>query len=144
MTTSITPAYSLQNVTDVGATTTREVSLNNIQITNTDANTCEIRSINSKHLAFKGSDLLIFRDSSNNTVGRFRYSLGACFCIGGTNDTKAALEVISTSKVALLPRMTSAQKNAISSPPNGSIVYDTDLNKLCVYTGSAWETITSA
>ncbi len=35
------------------------------------------------------------------------------------------------------------QKNAISSPAEGLIVYDLTLHKLCVYTGSAWETITS-
>jgi len=39
--------------------------------------------------------------------------------------------------------MTTAQKNAISAPPAGLMVYDTNLAKLCVYT-SAWETITSA
>jgi hypothetical protein len=41
------------------------------------------------------------------------------------------------------PKMTTAQKNAILSPISGMIIYDTTLNKLCVYT-TAWETITSA
>lgn len=39
--------------------------------------------------------------------------------------------------------MTTAQKNAITSPAAGLMVYDTDLNKLCVYT-TTWQTITSA
>jgi phage baseplate assembly protein gpV len=39
--------------------------------------------------------------------------------------------------------MTTAQKNAISSPDAGLIVYDTTLGKLCVRGASAWETITS-
>jgi len=43
----------------------------------------------------------------------------------------------------LPPCMTTAQKTAIGSPVAGLIVYDTTLNKLCVYT-TAWETITSA
>jgi hypothetical protein len=38
--------------------------------------------------------------------------------------------------------MTTVQKNAIASPATGLILYDTTLNKLCVYT-TAWETITS-
>jgi hypothetical protein len=50
----------------------------------------------------------------------------------------------STTKGFLPPRMTTTQKNAISSPAEGLMVYDTTLHKLCVYTGSAWETIVSA
>jgi hypothetical protein len=39
--------------------------------------------------------------------------------------------------------VTTAQKNAIVSPVAGQVVFDTTLGKLCVYTGSAWQTITS-
>jgi len=59
-------------------------------------------------------------------------------------DNSAILHATSTTKGFLPPVMTTAQKNAISSPATGLIVYDTTLNKLCVYTGAAWETITSA
>jgi len=55
----------------------------------------------------------------------------------------AVLETTSTTRGFLPPRMTTTQKNAISSPATGLVVYDTTLNKLCVYTGAAWETITS-
>lgn len=63
---------------------------------------------------------------------------------GNANDAdpSAKLEVQSTAQGFLPPKMTTVQKNAIPSPATGLIVYDTDLNKLCVYTG-AWETITS-
>jgi hypothetical protein len=54
----------------------------------------------------------------------------------------ALLQVNSTTKGFLPPRMTTTQKNAISSPAAGLVVYDTTLNKLCVFT-TAWETITS-
>jgi hypothetical protein len=39
--------------------------------------------------------------------------------------------------------LTTTQKNAISSPATGLVIFDTTLGKLCVYTGAAWETITS-
>ncbi len=42
-----------------------------------------------------------------------------------------------------MPTMTTTAKNAISSPTAGRIVFDTTLGKLCVYSGAAWETITS-
>jgi hypothetical protein len=64
----------------------------------------------------------------------------------GTNTPNASslLDLTSTSKGFLPPRMTTTQKNAISTPATGLMLYDTTLNKLCVYTGAAWETITSA
>ena len=58
--------------------------------------------------------------------------------------TSAVMEITSTTQGFMPPRMTTTQKNAISSPAAGLIVYDTTLNKLCVRTASAWETITSA
>jgi hypothetical protein len=65
--------------------------------------------------------------------------------IGATVVNAAAiLQADSTTKGFLPPRMTTAQKNAISTPPAGLVVYDTDLNKLCVRAASAWQTITSA
>jgi hypothetical protein len=54
-----------------------------------------------------------------------------------------ALQVDSTIQGFLPPRMTSAQKNAISTPALGLIVFDTTLNKLCVRSLTNWETITS-
>jgi len=55
----------------------------------------------------------------------------------------AALEIESTTKGFLPPRMTTAQKNAIGTPATGLVLYDTTLNKLCVFTGVNWETVTS-
>ena len=64
----------------------------------------------------------------------------------GSNSYNAAsqLEVTSTSRGFLPPRMTTTQKNAIATPPSGLIVYDTTLGKLCLRGASAWETITSS
>lgn len=71
--------------------------------------------------------------------------LGAgMFVGGGTLDASSLLAVNSTTKGFLAPRMTTVQKNAIVTPAAGLIVYDTNLNKLCVRVAAAWETITSA
>lgn len=59
-----------------------------------------------------------------------------------TPNASAILDLSSTTKGFLPPRVTTTQKNAIPSPPEGLIVYDTVLKKLCVYT-TIWETITS-
>jgi hypothetical protein len=60
-----------------------------------------------------------------------------------TPNASSVLDIESTTKGILFPRMTTTQKNAISSPATGLVVYDTTLNKLCVRTESAWETLTS-
>jgi len=58
------------------------------------------------------------------------------------SDTKAVasaqLEMVSTSQGFLPPRMTTAQRVAISSPANGLIVFDTDVQNLCYRRDSTW------
>lgn len=61
----------------------------------------------------------------------------------GSISASAKLQLNSTTQGFLPPRMTTTQKNAISSPAEGLIVYDTTLHKLCVFTGTVWETVTS-
>lgn len=55
--------------------------------------------------------------------------------------TQAIANIQPTSLV--VPNATTAQKNALTAAA-GQLVFDTTLSKLCVYNGSAWETITSA
>jgi hypothetical protein len=63
----------------------------------------------------------------------------------GTSSPSASaiLDAQSTTKGVRFPNMTTTQKNAISSPVAGLVIFDTTLSKLCVYTGAAWQTITS-
>jgi hypothetical protein len=63
--------------------------------------------------------------------------------IGATANASAILDAQSTTKGVRFPNMTTTQKNAVSSPAAGLVVFDTTLAKLCVYSGSAWQTITS-
>lgn len=55
-----------------------------------------------------------------------------------TPDTKAALTVTSTTKGFLPPRMTSTQRDAITSPTAGLMLYNSTTNKLQVRTNVAW------
>jgi hypothetical protein len=50
----------------------------------------------------------------------------------------AILDVTSTTKGFLPPRMTTTQRNAIASPPAGLVIYNTTTNNLNSYSGSAW------
>jgi hypothetical protein len=55
-----------------------------------------------------------------------------------TPDDAALLDVSSTTKGILPPRMTTTQRDAISSPPAGLLVYNTSLNCNETYNGSSW------
>ena len=69
------------------------------------------------------------------------YSLG--LAVGKTSApvTTAILELSSVSRGLLLPRMTTAQKNAISTPATSLLLYDTDLATFQYYSGSAWTSL---
>jgi hypothetical protein len=69
---------------------------------------------------------------------------GATSISSGFNqpDASAQLDVLSTTKGFLPPRMTTTERNAIASPAAGLMIYNTTTAKLNVYT-TAWEAITS-
>lgn len=54
-----------------------------------------------------------------------------------SQDASSMLTCVSQTKGMLPPRMTTAQKNAIASPANGLVLFDTDENNLQYYNG-AW------
>jgi hypothetical protein len=55
-----------------------------------------------------------------------------------TAQASALLQVDSTTKGVLFPRMTTILRDAISSPATGLVLYDTTTNKLQCYNGSTW------
>jgi hypothetical protein len=86
-----------------------------------------------------GSNTTTIGNSSTVTTALYgSLSMGTI----GTPAASSIADFASTTKGVLFPRMTTTQKNAIATPAAGLVVYDTTLNKLCVYT-TAWETITS-
>jgi len=58
-----------------------------------------------------------------------------------TPNPRAALDISSTTKGLLIPSMTSVQRAFITSPPNGLMVYDTDVNQFYHYDGTNWRKI---
>jgi hypothetical protein len=55
-----------------------------------------------------------------------------------TPNASAVLDVVSTDKGFLPPRMTTTQRNAIASPAAGLMVYDTTLNAMFYFNGTIW------
>lgn len=64
--------------------------------------------------------------------------------IGTTEpDDSAILEVESDSQGMLTPRMTTSQRNAISNPAEGLLVYDTDESSFYFYENGSWSKLIS-
>src|ERR1051325_5193362 len=59
-------------------------------------------------------------------------------------NASSMLDVVSTSKGMLVPRMTTGQMNAIASPANGLIIYNTDSLCFCYYNSTAWKSLCNA
>ena len=79
-------------------------------------------------IGVNNAPLLLLDENSNVRIGSGITSA----------DTSAKLQVDSTTKGFLPPRMTSGEKNAIASPAPGLMVYDTDANQMSYWNGGAW------
>jgi trimeric autotransporter adhesin len=92
------------------------------------------------------------RNSIKDAVGRISVILFLCGIQFGTlaqgaisinntgtsPDSSAILDLQSTSKGLLVPRMTKIQREGIGAPATGLIVYDLDANSFWCYAGSSW------
>ena len=61
--------------------------------------------------------------------------------VGSALDSSSLLSISSTTKGFLLPRMTTTQRNAISTPTTGLQIFNTDTNQINYYNGVSWSTI---
>jgi hypothetical protein len=89
-------------------------------------------------IAWPGGANFLLDTNGNDAL----YPLGSV-SIGSSSppDASAILDLQSTTKGLLPPRMTTTQRTAITSPANGLVVYDTDVKALFVFdgTGSTWK-----
>ena len=84
---------------------------------------------NSIITAFENGDVQLgefFYDDTSGNVGI------------GTPTPSAPLEISSISGGLIMPRMTTAQMNAIASPTNGEMIYNTSSGKFAGYATGAW------
>lgn len=84
-----------------------------------------------KHLLIVALSII----SSNKIFAQGNVAINAT----GTGPVASAmLDITSTDKGLLIPRMNTSQRTGIGSPATGLMVYDTDLNQFWFYNGTAW------
>jgi len=89
-----------------------------------------------------GKSLILVAGGTNiATSERLRID-GSTGNIGiGTTTPQARLDIASTTGGLLMPRMTTAQRDAITSPPLSSYIYNTTTNCFNVYVGTGWKSL---
>jgi hypothetical protein len=91
---------------------------------------------------YQATDIRFFTAADTTTTGsseRMRIDSNGNVGIGTSAPNAAALlDVSSTTQGFLPPRMTGTQRDAISTPPNGLVLYNTTTNKLQVRAGGSW------
>src|ERR1035438_709548 len=68
----------------------------------------------------------------------YSYSQVSINTDGSQPDSSSVLDIKSTTKGMLIPRMSSSQRNAISTPATGLLVYDNDSHNFWYYNGFGW------
>ena len=63
---------------------------------------------------------------------------------GTTANASAILDVKSTTKGILAPRMTTLQRTVIATPAAGLMVFDTDIKSFWFYNGTAWGNLSAS
>ncbi len=63
---------------------------------------------------------------------------------GSTADPSAMLDVKSAIRGILIPRMSTMERENISTPATGLLVFDSDTNTFWFFNGTAWEQMMSA
>jgi hypothetical protein len=85
---------------------------------------------------------LIFVTNSNE---RMRITPTGQIGIGTTSpDPSAILDIVSSSTGILIPRLSTTQRNQISSPAQGLLIFNTSTNSFDYYDGTSWQTIITA
>ena len=166
-TTSATTSLLVQNSAGTAALTvfddrtamfSKEVGFNTTSVSNNTV-TIQALSANADVLRLNNSvGTLVaeyFIDGSNNGEMYVRNSAGTTKVLltssGGTSyftnaltvgsssaNASSILQADSTTKGFLPPRMTTAQVNAIVTPAEGLVVFNTTISHLCVYQAAAW------
>lgn len=90
-----------------------------------------------KAAASQTADLFQIQNSAG--VVQTEFDKSGYLGIGTTSVAATALlDMVSTTKGMLIPRMTTAQRNAIATPATGLMVYNTTTNTSDYYNGTSW------
>jgi len=128
--TSATTSLLVQNSAGTAAVTVKDDLTTTFGATITGTNAVMTNNIEFKEILY-GTNF--FSQSTGATT------LGA----QAAANASAMLDIRSTTRGFLPPRMTTTQRNAIASPATGLQVFDSTMNAMCEYNGTAWRVLSA-
>lgn len=141
--TVVTNANLTGMVTSVGNATTVVTNANLTGMVTSVGNATSLGSFTSANLATAltdetGTGANVFATSPTLVTPTLGAASATSLAIGGTINANAVLDVQSTTKAFMPPRMTEAQMRAIPAPTAGMMVYNSDYGVTATYSGTAW------
>lgn len=110
-----------------------------------DTEFLRLSGLNAEVVVNGSGNAIDFRvESANLTHAIFVDASADGIAINGTSVAATALlDIQSTTKGVLIPRMTTAQRDAIATPADGLMVYDTDVDAPSQFQNGAWTYLVS-
>ena len=131
--TSNSSLTTLSNLTSVGTLTTGTISLT------TDIKTSGAITASGYKIPNGTAVQYLMADGTTSSgVASVTFTNKAIVGSATETATSAVLEANSTSRGFLPPRMTNSERNAISNPAEGLIIWNTTENEINVFNGSLW------
>jgi hypothetical protein len=90
-----------------------------------------------------GTGKFVFDTSPVLVTPNIGVANGTSLVLGGTIDANAILDIQSTTKAFMPPRMTTAQRDAIGTPTAGMVIYNSTSGRLEVF-NTLWQTVNSS
>jgi hypothetical protein len=84
------------------------------------------------------TDIVSFKASNGGDQFTIKNTSGNVLIGTSTDIASSKVTIQSTTQGFLPPRMTTSQVNAIATPAEGLVVYNTTISHLCVYQSGAW------
>lgn len=125
--------FSLGNATDGGNIRLRNGSTT-VGIFSNTATSAFLGTANTAQMRFGvGGNTQVNIDGTTGNVAFGKANTSA--------DVVALVDMVSTTKGLLIPRMSDTQRNAIAAAPTGLLIYNTTSNRLEHFNGSVWDAV---
>jgi hypothetical protein len=100
-----------------------------------------VGGLTGKNITSGGNNTIIGAGAgTTSATGTYRTAIGSDSRCQSNNAIKLGRDTLD---VVILPSMTTAVRDAVSSPAGGSLIFNSTTNKLNFYNGTAWEAVTS-
>jgi hypothetical protein len=138
---SVSVGYDALNGTNANAVACVAVGRDAMKLATGERNTACGHSAGSTITTGTYNTLIGEMAQTGSATGTYRTAIGAGAVGNLDNSIKLGRDILD---VVVLPKMTTTERGTYGTPVAGSLIFNTQTGKLNVYSGTAWEAVTSA